>query len=160
MAPETRGIVKLWSCARSVRRATWWWMWALSPSPGQSSSQESASWLVRELSVEVRVRASVSPTSENISVRLSVLFMEAHTLLVGVGPQVWRRGALSGGAQIQNCSGCRQSLFLMSCPWTDWCIRSYKERNSPHQWQKKGIFSSKCRKLPFCNLLATEFHTL
>lgn len=48
------------SCVPSVRRSTWWWTWASSP----SLVHESAPQLVQQLPVEVRVRASVFPTSK------------------------------------------------------------------------------------------------
>lgn len=125
-----------WRHVLRVRHATCWWTWTSSPPPVPSSSHESVSWLVQQRSAqaEVSLCASVSPSSESISGRL---FTGAHTLLTGVEPEVCWRGVLSGGAQIWNCSGRQQSLLLISWPWTDLFLRFHRERNSPHQWQKK-----------------------
>lgn len=141
----TRGIpcATRQNCVPSVQGATCWCTWALSPSPVHCSSQESASWLDQQFCVEGPMSQFSQPLKA-FQWGYQCYYESTHSPH-GVGPEVWCRGALSGGTQI----------------WTDWFLRFYKERNSPSlSFFFKGVFSSKCRELSFCSLSATEFHTL
>lgn len=110
------------NCVPSVKGAAYWCPWALSPSPVHCSSQESAPWLVQQFCVEGPVPQFSKPLKAFQWV-YQCCYEGTHSPH-GVGPEVWCRGALSGGTQT----------------WTDWFLRFYKKNDSPCQGEKKCHF--------------------